>query len=125
MDGNQKQLFRDDKKGANLPFEVPFYNNLGDNYTVLAYADNYEQAGFHPVKVSNVRDASIDIMLLPKNGTFRFRNQDWATLKQADPDLANLLGHGAAIEDEAAGRYNELVDRRPPTLAALLNITTA
>jgi len=87
---------RHNYKGASLFFEdLPFYNNFGDSYTVIAYADNHEQAGFHPVKISNVRDASIDIMLLPKDGRFKFRDQDWASVKQNAPRLAELFGHGA------------------------------
>jgi hypothetical protein len=49
LDGNQKQLFRDEKDSAVVDFSLPFYNNFGDNYRVLAYVDDYYQAGFTPV----------------------------------------------------------------------------
>ena len=34
-DRNLKQHFRDDRKGSTFGFEVPFHNNLADDYTVL------------------------------------------------------------------------------------------
>src|SRR5258708_7880775 len=51
VDGNGNQLVRNDYPSGQ-PFQVPFYDNLGDNYRVLAYADSYTQAGFTPVKCS-------------------------------------------------------------------------
>src|SRR5438876_123631 len=116
-DGYQNQRFRDYYDGPLVEFLVPFFNNLGDNYTVIAWADDYKQAGFTPVKVSQAVQQAVDLMLLPRNGKIKFRDQDWAALKQNDPTLFDLLGHGAANDADAAGRYNELVDARPAALA--------
>lgn len=124
-DGNQKQLLRDYFPGPTAPFDVPFYNNYWDNYTVIVYADKYHQAGFTPVRVSQSVPKVVDLILLPKNGRFRFRDQDWATLKQNDPPFSDLLAQGAASDAMAEGRYDELVDKRPASLASLLNIITA
>src|SRR3954468_4310678 len=71
-DGNLKQLFRDYHKGPTVNFDVPFYNNFGDNYTVLVYAKGYSQAGFTPVKVSPHLPQVVDLMLLPKKAKFDF-----------------------------------------------------
>ena len=35
---NQKQLFRDESDSAAVQFDLPFYNNFGDNYRVIAFA---------------------------------------------------------------------------------------
>src|SRR5262249_56179619 len=64
-------------------------------------------------------------MLLPKKSTIEFRDQDWKTLKQNDPDLSRLLSFDAGGEQKARDRYNERVDKEPPKLACLLNLITA
>ena len=43
-DGNNKCVIRGEYPPGTV-FDVPFYNNFGDNYAVLAFADGYEQAG--------------------------------------------------------------------------------
>jgi len=36
IDGNQKQVYAQDQKKSSLYFKgLPFFNNFGDNYTVL------------------------------------------------------------------------------------------
>src|SRR5260370_40133526 len=65
-DGNQKQIYRDYQHGPVIAFEVPFYNNLGDNYAVIAYADGFEQADFVPLHVSPQLTQTLDVMLLSK-----------------------------------------------------------
>ena len=44
MDGNNKVVFRDERPSGTT-FAVEFFDNAGDNYTVVAYRDGYEQAG--------------------------------------------------------------------------------
>ena len=54
-DGNQKQVFRDYVNGSSFRMTgLPFHNNFADNYTVVAWAKGYQQAGFTPVKVTPV-----------------------------------------------------------------------
>jgi len=124
-DGFQNQLVRDDFPGPEVPFDLPFNNNLGDNYTVVAFRSKFGQAGFTPIKVSQTVPQTVDLMLLPKKAVFRFRDQDWATLKQNDQDLAKLLSFDAGGDQQAEARYNERVDAEPPKLACLFNLTTA
>ena len=67
-DGNQKQLRRDFYSANDLSFnDLPFYNNFGDNYSVLVSLDGYKQAGFTPVKLSDTFLTTLDIMLIPNS----------------------------------------------------------
>ena len=106
-------------------FDVPFYDNFGDNYTVLAFADGYEQAGFTPVACSPSVHQMVDIMLLKKNAGFNFAAAQWDTLAATNPLLSGILAHGAADDAAARDRYTQLMENRAPVLACLLNITTA
>ena len=40
-DGNQRQQFRNYIETPDTTFTVPFYDNLGDNYTVLVWAEGF------------------------------------------------------------------------------------
>lgn len=105
--------------------DLPFFNNFGDNYAVVASADGYQQAGFHPVAVSPTRPAVVDIMLLKKDATFNFRNARWSLLNQGHPAYAGLLRAGAADDASAADRYGQLLENRPQVLACYFNLVTA
>jgi hypothetical protein len=120
FNGNQKQLFRDYKNSSDVQFDLPFYNNFGDNYRAIAYADDYYQAGYTPIPLTPAHPTSLDLMLLPKTNSFNFANARWDTVKGALPFLANGVS-----EDEGANRYADLMENKPKSLAALLNITTA
>lgn len=67
FDGNQKQLVRQDEDSAIVNFKLPFFNNFGDNYRIIASADGYYDAGYFPVTLSNTHASQLDIMLLPKS----------------------------------------------------------
>ena len=123
-DGNGNRLVRDYHSPVAL-FHVPFYDNLGDNYTVLAFADGYSQAGFTPIACSPTVHQMLDIMLLKKDAGFNFAASQWDRLAVTDPQLAGLLSHGASDNNGARDRYSQLMEDRPEVLACLLNITTA
>ena len=121
IDGNQKQIYRQDQKKSSLYLKgLPFYDNFGDNYTVIVSSDGYRQAGFTPIKLSPAISSRIDLMLIPKDGQFNFASAGWEWAKANLPFLANGV-------DNAAGRarYEGLMEQKSGTLAALLNITTA
>jgi hypothetical protein len=120
FDGNQKQLFRDERDSPAVQFDLPFYNNFGDNHRVIAFAKNHYQAGYVPVPLSPFHSTTLDLMLLPKNNTFNFADARWDNVKEILPFLA----YGVS-EDEGRNRYSDLMENRPKSLAALLNITTA
>ena len=125
-DGNQQQVFRDFRQASTLVLnQLKFFNNFGDQYTVLAFADGYEQAGFTPVHVAPNAPQQVDLMLLGKNADFNFARAAWATLQQQRPAVARLLAAGAASPDEAGNRYSDLMEQHPNVLACLLNLTTA
>jgi hypothetical protein len=124
-DGNQKQVHRDSHSGPTVNFDVEFFNNFGDNYTIIAFANKHLQAGFHPVKVSPTNPQVVDIMLLPKRNRFNFDEAGWAKLKANQPKLSEILGHSAASGSDAKDRYDKLLDNEPGSLAAFFNIATA
>jgi len=120
FNGEQKQLFRDEKNSAAVTFDLPFYNNFADNYRVIAFADGYYQAGYTPLPLTPVHPTNLDLMLLPETNGFNFANARWDTIKNDLPFLANGVS-----DDEGANRYADLMENKPKSLAALLNITTA
>ena len=124
-DGNQTLIHREFHKGSKLSFDVPFYNNLGDSYSVLAFADKHVQAGFFPVKVSPFAMQSIDLMLLPKKNKYDFSQASWAKLRKTHKNLTDILGNSASSASEAAARYEELLDTDELPLAAFFNVATA
>src|SRR5215470_5494496 len=71
-DGAQNQLFRNSVNGPSVKLELPFHNNFADSYSIIAFVDGHEQAGFQPVAISPHAPGQLDLMLLPKNATFHF-----------------------------------------------------
>jgi hypothetical protein len=59
--GAQTQLFRNYVDGPNIRLELPFHNNFADNYSIVAFADGYEQAGLQPVRIGPERSSPIGI----------------------------------------------------------------
>src|ERR1017187_4730056 len=66
-DGNKTQRVQDYYQANDITFDLPFFNNFGDNYTVLVWADGFQQAGFTPVTLSDQAAKVLDIMLIPKD----------------------------------------------------------
>lgn len=121
IDGNQKQLYTQDQKKSSLYFKgLPFYDNFGDNYTVIVSSDGHRQAGFTPIKLSPQISSSVDLMLIPHDAQFNFSLASWDWAKANLPFLAFGV-------DDATGRarYDDLIEKKSASLAALLNITTA
>jgi hypothetical protein len=104
---------------------LPFFDNSGDQYAVVASADGYRQAGFFPVTVNPASPTVVDIMLMGKFAGFNFRNATWARLNQTFPAYAALLCAGAADNASAADRYSQLMEMRPQVLACYFNLVTA
>jgi hypothetical protein len=125
LDGDQTPVAVKEVTGASVVADVPFYDNLRDNYTVIASADNYVQAGFFPVKVSPKLVRPVSLMLLPRNPRFVFRDATWSRLPQTDVKLYELFAQGAAGDDDARTRYSQLMEDHPEALAGLFNILTA
>ena len=124
-DGNQKTVVRDFYKSSVVLKNLPFYDNFGDLYTVVASANGYEQAGYTPVKVTPQIPQQVDLMLLGKNASFNFSGATWEAVQAKRPVLSRLLTADAASPQAARDRYRDLLENRSAVAACLLNITTA
>jgi hypothetical protein len=122
FDGFQNQLFSDFRPGPTTVFHLPFHDNLQDNCRVLVSGDDFVGSGFTPVPISPRAVAFVDLMLLPKDGTFKF--QSWSNLKTNDPDIATFLSVGSSDSDTQT-HYEDLMENRAPALASLLNLATS
>jgi hypothetical protein len=126
IDGNQKQIVNQFYSTPSILVQgLPTYNNFGDSHTVLVSAYGYNDTGFTPIKVSPRTVQTIDLMLLPHNPTFNFRDALWPTLKQTHPNFAALLAQGAADDNAAQDRYTQLMENQPRSLASFFNLATA
>ena len=124
-DGNQNVVSRNFHDDPSVFFNgLPLFNNFGDDYTFLAAADGYKDAGFFPVKLALNIDLTVDLMLIPNSNAFNFAEAKWGALGMARPALRDLFANGAADDAAAAARYSAL-EERGAILACLLNITTA
>ena len=121
VDGNQRQQVWKEFPQNDLTFtNLPFYDNLFDNYTVLVSTDGYKQAGYQPVKLSSHYVTTLDIMLIPNDPGFSFVNARWPAAKSAYPFLAS-----DASDTDGQTRYDNLLDRSEKSLACLLNLGAA
>jgi hypothetical protein len=98
---------------------------MRDTYTVLASADGYRQAGFHPIHVSPKLVRPVFLMLLPKESRWDFSQAQWDVLQEKQPVLFNLFRQGAASESQAQQRYEQMMEESPTSIACLFNILTA
>ncbi|MGA8090505.1 MAG: hypothetical protein WCA10_24735 [Terracidiphilus sp.] len=80
IDGNRKQLFRNFVQANQRQFDLPFYDNGGDNYSVVVYADGFKQAGFMPVSLSDNYLRTLDIMLISNDPGFNFAAATWPSV---------------------------------------------
>jgi hypothetical protein len=119
-DGHQTQHVRQYYSENDITFNLPFFDNLGDDYTVLVWAQGYKQAGFTPVELSNSYLKTLDIMLISDTPGFSFVNARWPAAKAAYPFIGSDV-------DDATGeaRYDNLLDQTEKTLACLLNLGEA
>lgn len=120
FDGNQRQLFRDFISTNTKVFELPFYDNFGDNYRVIVSADGYKDAGFTPVVLSDQHLTTLDIMLIPNDPGFSFVNARWDAAAARYPFLANGVTNAMG-----EARYDMLLDQQEKSLACFLNLTAA
>ncbi len=81
-DGAQLQLYRDSVSSPTNTFSLPFYNNFADNYSVVAYADSYEQAGFQPVTGAPTHHSRSMSCCSPKTALFTSPKRDGPTCKR-------------------------------------------
>ena len=120
VDGNQRQQVWQYYSVNDITFDLPFFDNFGDSYSVLLSSSGYKQAGFLPVKLSNACLTSLNIMLIPNAPNFNFAPGFWPAAKGAYPFLA------AGVNDDAGEqRYNDLRENKEVSLACMLNLCEA
>jgi len=119
-DGHQTQHIRQTYQANPIHFDLPFFDNAGDNYSVLAFADGFKQAGFAPVVLSDKYPTTLDLMLIPDDPGFSFVNARWSEANQRFPFL------GADADNAIAeARYESLLDQSQDSLACLHNLCEA
>ena len=115
-DGNRTQQVRDYYQANDIIFALPFFDNFGDNYTVVVWAEGHKEPGFAPVILSNRYLKTLDIMLISNEPGFSFANARWHVAKARYPfigsDVDNTTG---------SARYDNLLQAEKP-LACLLNL---
>jgi hypothetical protein len=119
-DGTQTQRVRDFFPENQILFDLPFFDNFGDNYTVVVFAQGFRQAGFTPVRLSDRSPVTLDVMLVADNPGFNFANASFAAASALYPFLGSDV-------DPATGlaRYNGLLEGSPKVLACILNLGEA
>jgi hypothetical protein len=122
IDGSQNRLFRDFVSGPTVLFNLPIHNNFADNYSIVAFAEGSDQAGFQPVTVGPNAPQKLDVMLLPKNGGFNFAQAKLSDLQAQRPKVAQILAASAPGDPSIV--YGQLMEESAK-LACLLNLTTA
>ncbi len=116
---SQKEVVNNFYEVSNIRFEFPFQDNFDDNYTVLASASGFHDAGFTPVKTVPNLPATLDLMLVPEKADFRFL--PWAEFQNQFPNFAEFLCCGGSAQSQ----YTSLINDKPAALASLLNLTAA
>lgn len=120
-DGRQNQRFRNYIQSNSALFtDLPFFDNDQDNYSVVVWADGYQQAGFMPVTLSDEYTKTLDIMLVPNQPKYSFVNAPWNDAKVLYPFVAD-----GADDATGATRYQNLVNNEPRAAACLLNLCEA
>ena len=119
-DGNQAQRVRQYFSNTTLLFDLPFFDNPGDNYSVVVWAQGYQQAGFVPVTLSDKSPTNLSIMLVADDPGFSFVNARWDTANALYPFL------GADVDNPTGeARYEDVLDKNEKALASMLNLFEA
>lgn len=122
VDGHQEVFSRDYQTASAIRFIVPFYDNFGDNYRVIATASGHHTAAFFPIRVRPGRSSRVALLLLPKENRYRFA--EWQSL---EPDVASFFSRAIGLR-RARDLYNDLLDGddlRQDILAATHNFIAA
>ncbi len=114
-----------DLQGSSKLFQVEFFDNFFDDYTVIVSPDGYHDSGWFPIRVHPTAPTNVDLIALPKNGELHFADATWKHLLKLRPDLARILRLGCESDLAAEIKYGTILESRPKALACLLNIATA
>ena len=111
--------------GGSQILTVPFFDNFGDLYTVLASAGGFDDSAWYPVHVCGEAPVTLHLMFVPKNGTPHFANATWTRLSQIRPGVAAIIQRSCKSATASADKYSQVLESRPDPLACFLNIMTA
>jgi hypothetical protein len=119
-DGTQVQRVRNFFDDSQIDFDLPFFDNFGDDYGAVVWADGCQQAGFMPVALSDQFSKTLDVMLIPNNPRFSFVDARWDAVNAAFPFIGNGVDNATG-----AARYEQLLDQHEKCVACLLNLGEA
>jgi hypothetical protein len=125
--GFHKSVHADFHNGQPPRFDVEFFDNFGDDYSVLVSAKKHHDAGYFPVRITAGGARRLSLMLMPKRSRYDFTNAGWDRMKQEDPESIRFLSRGLPSEEEARGLYEQALDgpdRRQDSMATIHNILT-
>jgi hypothetical protein len=122
---SRKTLLFADLHGGSQAFNVPFFDNFADNYTIIVNADGFQDGAWYPVTVNDRVPVTVDILLLPKNGAFHFDGASWDKLSLARPNVAKMIRACSPSPEAAGAMYTQGFEGRPKSIACFLNLVTA
>ncbi len=112
-------------KGASKLFNAPFFDNFFDNYTVVVSSNAFQDSGWTPVRIHPTAPETLDLMVLPRDGSLNFANATWKELQASRPGVADIVQRGCTGGVSAADAWGTIMESRPKALACFLNIMTA
>jgi len=112
-------------RGGSQLLSVPFFDNFGDNYTVVVDADGFDSGAWRPISASDRAPVVADLMVLPKNGTPHFAEATWDKLRSLRPNVARVIRACCPSADAAGAMYSAAFEARAPQIACFLNLVTA
>jgi hypothetical protein len=121
----RKTLLFPDLRGGSQLLNVPFFDNFGDDYTIVVTADGYEAGAWRPVNVSDRGAVTMDLLLLPNQGAPHFGGATWDQLSQLRPNVARMIRACCPAPEAAAAMYPIAYESHPASIACFLNLVTA
>jgi hypothetical protein len=121
----RKTLLFPDLRGGSQLLEVPFFDNFGDNYTIVVNADGFQDGAWRPVTVTAGGPVTSDILLLPNNGHFNFAGAAWDQLSRLRPNVAKMIRACCPDPTAAVAMYANAWENHSAEIACFLNLVTA
>jgi hypothetical protein len=121
----RKTLLFPDLRGGSQLLNVPFFDNFGDNYSIVVTANGFQTDAWRPVTVSGSGPVTVDILLLPNNGEFNFAGATWDQLGHLRPNVAKMIRACYPDPAAAAAMYSNACKSNPLSVACFLNLVTA
>jgi hypothetical protein len=125
FDGNQQRVHWAFHKTPNVVFTVPLTDGPADVFRVIASADNCKDAGQLGVELKQGTASAVDLMLLPRKGSFVF--QPLASLSNYHKNLLPLVQQflRSMFDSDDQKAYEKLQRDNEEGLATLLSISSA